>query len=288
MSIKKITIIKSRNFGLFSNFLHTLQYLYLSEVEDRIPIVDWDIVWYSQEKGYNGSKNVWEYYFEPVSPFSLKDIDRDKDDVKEVKKYIKGRKLHSEPDGCWDYISSPPEICLSNPSPEARAFMHSLIKKYVAIKSPIQSKIDSFYEKNMKNNQVIGAHVRACRDNRGGHRDIPLGKYTKNIDKYLSNNPSAKVLITTDYKPFVDHFAKKYRDRIIYYNSQRSVNGFSPTCGFKRNLTRNKGGPKVGEEVLIECILLSKCDRVLHSSSNVSSACMYFNPNFSHKYFEHE
>ena len=47
---KKFLVIKSRNFGMFSNFLNALQYLYLSKVEKRIPIMDWDIIWYSERK----------------------------------------------------------------------------------------------------------------------------------------------------------------------------------------------------------------------------------------------
>ena len=59
---RKFMVIKSRDYGMFSNFLCALQYLYLSKVEDRIPIIDWDLFWYSQKTPYNGSEgNVWEY-----------------------------------------------------------------------------------------------------------------------------------------------------------------------------------------------------------------------------------
>ena len=98
MGNKKFMIIRSRDFsGLFSNLISTLQYLYLSEVENRIPIIDWKICWYLQKEPYNGVvQNVWDYYFEPVSPYVLTDINRETDDVIEVQKYILDQ-IYSEP-----------------------------------------------------------------------------------------------------------------------------------------------------------------------------------------------
>lgn len=284
----KFIVINSRSYGLFSNFLHTLQHLYLSEVRKRIPIVDWRICWYRQEEPYFGvESNVWEYYFEPVSSYSMEDIDQEKDYVKYVHKYIKGRRIHEEPDGCWDYQHYPPGNCLYTPSYEARLFVNSLIKKYVKIKPRIVEKIDNFYKSNMEGSKIVGIHIRGCRDIVNEARPHCLNKYVKPIRKYISNNPDAKIFVATDYEPYLQYFVNIFKDKVIYCNSLRSSCGYSAICNFKTSRSsKNRGGAVPGEEVIIEVGILSKCDLFLHSASQVSSAVLYFNPELHNKYFK--
>jgi hypothetical protein len=284
----KFIVINSRSYGLFSNFLHTLQHLYLSEVRKRIPIVDWRICWYRQEEPYFGVKaNVWEYYFEPVSSYRMEDIDQEKDHVKHVHKYIKGRRIHEEPEGCWDYQHSPPTDCLYSPSYEARSFVNSLIKKYVKIKPRIQKRVDVFYKNNMEGHKILGIHIRGCRDVADEARPHPLNKYVKRIRKYLSDDLDARVFIATDYEPYLQYFINIFKDKVIFCDSLRSSSGFSAVCGFKTGRSsKNRGGPIPGEEVIIEASLLSKCDLFFHSDSQVSSTVLYLNPELPHKRFK--
>ena len=43
-------------------------------------------------------------------------------------------------------------------------------------------------------------------------------------------------------------------------------------------------GPEHGEEVLIECLLLSKTNHLICTDSNVSAAALYMNPNMTTTY----
>ena len=45
---------------------------------------------------------------------------------------------------------------------------------------------------------------------------------------------------------------------------------------------REKLHPRAGEDVLIEVLLLSKCDFFIHTISQVSTAVLYFNPTLQH------
>ena len=284
---KDFLVIGSRSYGLFSNFFHTLQHLYLAEVRGKIPIVNWYICWYSSEEPYHGTTNVWEYYFEPVSPYSLEDIDYENDNVKNAHKYIKGRRIYKEPEGCWDYQHLPPTECLYSPSREARLFVNSLIKKYIKIKPRIQKRIDDFYKEYMEGNKVLGIHIRGCRENNDVPRSHPLGKYVKRIRNYMSDNPDAKIFIATDYEPYLQYFLDIFKDKVIYCDSLRSSSGYSAVCNFKTSTSsKNRGGPIPGEEVVIESTLLSRCDLFFHSISQVSSAVLYFNPELPSKYFK--
>src|SRR5580700_8220598 len=57
--------------GLFAVFIRTLSTLDWTRRTGKTPVIYWDTKMpYYQHGGYEGTKNVWEYYFEPVSHLS--------------------------------------------------------------------------------------------------------------------------------------------------------------------------------------------------------------------------
>ena len=283
--MKKFRIIKSRDKGLFSNFLQVIQSLYLSDLDGRIPIVDWDIFWYSQDDPYNGSNNVWEYYFEPVSSYRIEDVDFDTDDVVVASKYRKkGKNIPNWDKKCWDWKSKPPRNCLNNPSGKCRNFVNNIISKHIKIKMPIMHKINNFYDDNLKDFNVLAVHIRCCNDLKKGIRDISLEQYIKVLEEHLSKNKNSRIFIATDYNPIINKFHDIFKEKLFYYDSHRSEDGFAAVCGYSDPKERKRGGALMGEEVLIDTILLSKCNKLIHGTSNVSSSAMYFNKNIEHIY----
>ena len=285
MSDRKFMVIRSRDFGIFSNFLHTLQYLYSSEKDGRIPIVWWDIYWFKDVKFKNNSNNVWEYYFEPVSEYSIKDINYNIDNVIEVKKYRDS--IENEPEGCWDYSRYDKDKSLNNPSVESRIFVHNIISKYVRLKQILTDKIEKFYINNIHGNNTIGVHLRGCSDAWGGEREIFIKKRIEFIENYINKNNVKKIFVATEYAPYLEAMIKKFGDIVCYYNCTRSYSGYNPATGCRKIKHRCSGGPTVGEESIIDCVLLSRCNFLLHGISNLSSCSLYFNPNVEHQFISH-
>jgi hypothetical protein len=64
--------------GLFSNMNHVLQGLLYAEKYNYQPSVDMANYWtsYSQSRSYMGTRNAWEYFFQPISEVSLDQIYR--------------------------------------------------------------------------------------------------------------------------------------------------------------------------------------------------------------------
>ena len=58
-----------------SNLQIILDHLYICEKQNKTPLIFWgkDSYYYTEE-GFNGFKNCWEYYFEPVSSLKYKDL----------------------------------------------------------------------------------------------------------------------------------------------------------------------------------------------------------------------
>ena len=86
-------------------------------------------------------------------------------------------------------------------------------------------------------------------------------------------------LIATDEKKIFDELIALLADRkVIYYECARSKNG-QPLHTAERSRTLVAQN---GEDVVIEMILLSKCNIFLHTLSNVSAVPLYFNPWLQH------
>ena len=161
---RKFLIIPGTQHGMFATILVILQYLRRAEIRKQIPIIYWLGGQYYQPEGYNGSKrNVWEYYFKPVSKFNAENlfsiiqknycnlsINHPEVEVAPAQPPKQSERLQEECEECYDNGRFPPQKCLHNPSVECRQFIHKLIQKYIKPKKSIHKKVDAFYENNME------------------------------------------------------------------------------------------------------------------------------------------
>ena len=62
--------------GMFSNLNYVLHHLLISDKLGFVPVVDMENykTFYNENININGTKNSWNYYFEPVSKYSLKEV----------------------------------------------------------------------------------------------------------------------------------------------------------------------------------------------------------------------
>lgn len=276
--------------GFFAEFLWALNHFHWCEMTDQIPVVYWDQHFaYHSPDGYNGSLNAWEYYFEPVSDLS----------------YVPGEPMHRHETytnftTIWWYrqyintlhLLTPKERLEIKPLPlpmqlvgegyptpqhlysrKFRIQVYQLINKYVKVKPSIQAKIDSFYDKYMRNHRVIGLH---CRGqfiyNEVGY--VPIEWLCAEANQFADAN--TLFLVATDQAPLLEQAKQLLHGPVIHYDCYRQDSTTSPFRG-------QQWPPQMGEDVLVEALLLARCDHLIHTLSNVSTAVLYFNPTQSHK-----
>lgn len=258
-SIASKHTIGTRNAGLFSNFFAVLAHLDWCERNNRIPVVYWDSVSvYYKQGGYNGSHNVWEYYFEPISSafYQVGDhIDRN----------------YNAPDGT--YLEHGHNFVQAL-TPEFRKRMNDLINKYIHVKESILKKIEEFYEQKMKNKKTIGFHIR--RTDNYLSINVPMQKYIDVAMQY----PDYLVLVCTDDQDALEIMKKALGSRVISYDVYRSRGNAS----IHHHSSYSKA--LAGEEVLIEVLLLAHCDIFVHAVSHVAGAALYFNPTMPNIFLE--
>jgi hypothetical protein len=268
-----ITADGNNNAGFFSLFLRTLGQLYVCEKNGVAPVVYWGritIFWTAE--GCRGSKNAWEYYFKPVSSLSITDVvNADGSSCEED-----SAKLRVPEDALIanEYFHSVIPI-VSFIDESMRKPMNEIIKKYVRIRDDIMSEINGFYDRCFHGKRVLGLFFRAEKLKAIEVEDRFLGfltlqYYFKEVNRYLASNPSAAIFVSTDSEAIYHQIKNRYGDRVFSHSASRTSDG-------EKNID-SLLWPKIGEDVLIDCVLLSKCDCLIHGISNISTAACFFNP----------
>ena len=95
-------------------------------------------------------------------------------------------------------------------------------------------------------------------------------KYLMTFQNFLSRVPRWNTNIITEEKNYLQKFKQSFGNNLIFYNSFRSeINDAFEI--YPRKLHRYR----LGLEILIECLILSKCNGIISNMTNVSSASIF-------------
>ena len=95
-----------------------------------------------------------------------------------------------------------------------------------------------------------------------------------------SQGNNVQFFVASDDQRLLDEAIKKLNNKLIYYNSQRSKDGVPLYVTNWGNKAPAHIPPySVGEDVIIDAFLLSKCDYLFHVSSSVATSVAAINPN---------
>ncbi len=244
--------------GFFGDFLTALGALQLYEIKTVSGVsIEYGTggTYYDPAKG----PNWWEYYFEPVHVG-----DRENATILVSQQGVRIG------DGDYD-LARLTEFNIY------RKDAHALIKKYVHLKPHIKKKVKEIVKNTFGRGKVIGVHYRGT----DKFVEDPLAPYeevAQHVDNALAEfakkgSPRVKIFVATDEQKFLDYMTARYPSKVIFYQeSIRSVDG-RPV-----HTTPVFDNYKRGEDALIDCLLLSKTDYLIKTSSNLSLCSAYFNP----------
>lgn len=242
-------VLRSRDSGMFSIFFDVLALLKQYE-KGKFESIEVDFhdtgLYYSTEQGFNW----WSYYFEPIKYGS--------GDGTPVPFY--GMQLGVKP-GDIEFRTSKVEA-------------NKLINRHVKVKQFILNEVVTFTRDHFKDHFVIGIHYRGtdkiCEAKRVSYQYVD-----EKLQKILQfhNTDDFMIFIATDEQEFINYMSSLYPDRVCWVmEAERSTNGLPLHQG-------NDIDPYLaGKYALIDCLLLSKTDYLLRTSSNLSLASTYFNP----------
>lgn len=243
--------------GFFSNFRHVIGYLKSLEGTGLIPVVDFKNfkTFYNNDSPVNGTENSWEYYFEQVSPYSLDEVYQSKHVL-----FCDGTFPHN-----IDF---------------AKEDISALYKKYFAPKPDILEELKK-YEKEFEGNRVLGIQFRGKDMNvlQGHYFGATEKQMFKNTDEIIKKYNINKIFVATDEKKYLDSYKKKYGDMVFCADNFRieKVNEFNIN-------PRENHRYLLGREVLIDALLLLKCQGLLYGPSGIPWALKKLKPDYEFTY----
>ncbi len=149
---------------------------------------------------------------------------------------------------------------------------HALCAKYVQLKPALEQKVREYTEKNFKDFFVVGVHFRGT-DKRREAKRMPFAQVFREIHAAIAKLSSDryKIFVATDEQQFLDEIQAEFKDRILYIDAKRSTDG-------KAVHFAEKDQYKIGEQALMDCLLLAHTSFLVRTVSNLSFCTLYFNP----------
>ena len=233
--------------GLFSNVLFVLNHLKISDKHGFIPIIDMENFpsLYNEKKKVLSTKNSWEYYFEPISKFKLKDVYNSKNVILTT-----------------DFSND--EMSKNYKNDKNLKF---LFQKYIKIKNQYLKNVKKFADKNFKGKKVLAVHFRGTDMKKYPNHPLPptITQITHLIDKAIKKYKFNLIFIVTEEKKYLDILKKKYGKKICYRDSFRS----NKLKVFDLNI-RKQHRYQMGVDALEDTLLMSKSNYLICSRSNMS------------------
>ena len=238
--------------GFFSNITFILNHLKICEDMNFIPIIDMKNYpsLHNEIHPINKNKNAWEYYFKKINKYSLNEVYKSKNVYMSSKTFQKKMFLDMTNNEISRYFSR------------------------IKIKKEILQKINIFNkEKFKKNDKILGVHFRGSTYKTARGHGFPLTKelMIKNIQSLIKKFDYNKIFVVTEEQEYLKALKEKFNDKVIYYDSFR-MNKLDSYKIYPRKNHRYL----LGEEILIETVLLSKCNGLTFIKSNVISAAKLF------------
>lgn len=237
--------------GFFSIVASTLARFHLAEQSEAVPVVDLESPSsvYQEIEPINGTRNVWEYYFDQPGPRSLSEVEE----------------TALTNDGAWpkgypyDLSGSP--------------VYHEMWNKYVVLNSVTAEFISRSRKDTGISPKSLAVHFRGQEMRTAkGHRYPPtINQVHKAIEWSLENYDFDEIFLVTEAQQYVDAFSKKWGKRINPSPSFRLRHKNSYTLSPP---PRSRHRYLLGLEALRDAVLMGECAGLICGRSNLSEAAI--------------
>jgi Alpha-(1,6)-fucosyltransferase N- and catalytic domains len=156
----------------------------------------------------------------------------------------------------------------------SREHAHYLVKKYLKLRPNIQEKINEF-QKNRFEKFMIGVHYRGTDKSTEAPR-VPFENVTMEILQIIESLPfnyPYKIFVASDEQAFIDYMLQQFPDKIVYVETN-----IHSITGVPIHYDPQYSGYKKGEDGLLDCYLLAKCNFLIRTSSGLSLLSSFINP----------
>lgn len=303
----RLHIITERDVGLFSLIQQVVANIPWAVAENRVPIVQFgNRTCYWTPNGYRGRRTVWEYYFDPLDPnFPAARIpkpvkvliSKDPPSPHDVGYFAGEHVFVSSHFGDHPLLRGSTLLIpyeWDDPSGPLRTEAKAVMDSFVRPRAYIRQKAKNFFAMHMAGHHVIGVHARGTdatstqevRAFRQG--SLVLSRYSAEIERILEIQPRAKIFVASDEQSSLDHLTTAFPHQVIAYDSIRHRSGQAAGRGptgwiMPAYIAADRDtAAKNGEDAVIEYLLLSQCDHLVHNGSSLARTVLLNAPELPH------
>lgn len=303
----RLHIITERDVGLFSLVQQVIAHIPWAAAEGRIPIVYFGQgTCYWTPTGYRGSDTVWEYYFEPLHPRfpaaaipeCIKSVISSKPPSPSEVGYLAAEDVFvSSHFGDHPLLS---QLTLripyewDDPSDSLRRRAKEVLDQFVKPRPYVVDKVESFFTSHLAGEYVIGVHARgtdatSVHEIRGFRQgSLVLSRYAAEIERLLEAESKARLLVASDEESSLRYLAAAFPGRVVSYDTVRHQEGEPAGQGPSGWImpayiaADREVAAKNGEDAVVEFLLLSRCDYLVHNGSSLPRTVLLNAPDLLH------
>ncbi len=155
----------------------------------------------------------------------------------------------------------------------SRERAYELISKYINVLPRIQQCVNSFYTEYFEGNCVIGVHYRGT--DKLEAEPVSYQEVVERIQHEIAGIQAGviRLFVATDDERFAQYIKEQFPHMVVM---QDALRGDSSTGVHMR---MDFAPYQKGEQALIDCLLLSRCDLLIKMASNLSDCSTFFSPN---------
>ncbi len=267
--------------GLYAELHKVLQSIIHYEKDLASVHVDWtdEFFPYKDDPHQNG----WDLFFEPISVAH----NLTRSGPNETVLIDSTSVLHELHDQCC----TAPWIAYDTYLPY-RKYINQKLAQYIKLKPEVEAQQNAFYYKKMHQFICIGVHARIARV----HASLVPGRMLPSVEDYFEevdlllkkySDKDVRIFVASDSHMGIQKFKERYGDKVIYIDAYRSKEDQDP-CILYTNGEFLKKNPAMWHKIkhrtfggittILDCLLLAKCDYLIHTTSNLAFFSTYYNP----------
>jgi hypothetical protein len=145
---------------------------------------------------------------------------------------------------------------------------NALVRRFMRVAPDVCLHVEAFVRDQFSGRTVYGLHYRGTDKT----DEAPRIAYEFVLEQIQNYDPDA-FFVASDEAKFIDFMVSHYPGRVVFGDAIRSTDLSAAHLDARRS-----DGYRLGREALIDCLLLSSCDFLIRTESNLSKACRFFNP----------
>jgi hypothetical protein len=254
--------------------------LYFADKFNLTPVIKYQAnVICAEDKEINGTKNPFEYYFEPTSDITVEETISSYNVVRYNHRYTILASSINAAKGGYSYRVS--DIYIDA--------LGEIYRKYIRLNSYVKPIIENDIKKLLAGKKSIGVHVRGGEWKNNGVKNHPVAippiEHAEYVSKLILEHGFEQVFIATDDAEAVEVFKSKFGNKVVYFNDIVRTTDDSFVCLINSNREHHRY--LLGLEVLRDAYTLAACDGLIAGLSNVSMTARIIKAS-KHEKYEYE